>query len=77
MLSAKERIFSRHHTPKVIPGDVMEVRLEILKDSNFKMIDKKYIKPIGWKEITEKGNIETHLLQKNKRHLCQMQMATE
>jgi len=72
----RPRRFLAHHTLKVIPTDAMQVTVYPWKRRGnlrgYRMSEGLPIGPIKWKRITNKDEMETLLLERNKRHLQQM-----
>ena len=65
--------FHQHHSLKVVPDDSIEVTVTNSGRKGFR-ISGGGAKPITWRRITERGEIENFLLRRNKRHLQQVAM---
>ncbi|KAL7546462.1 hypothetical protein ACHAWF_009794, partial [Thalassiosira exigua] len=64
--------FFRHHVLKVIPDDAREVEV-CYEPEGIRRVGT-LGRNISWKRLTEKSEMEAHLLRRNKRHLQQVAM---
>ena len=70
--SAGEGLFFPHHTLKVLPSDARSVEVARDEESrHFRISNYLPIGPIVWTDVTSQEEIESLLLERNKRHLQQ------
>ncbi|KAL7552654.1 hypothetical protein ACHAWF_015884 [Thalassiosira exigua] len=71
--AAGDGTFFRHHTLKVIPKDAECIEVAIEEITNRWKISKRVLPPtILWRDVTSQSEMETLILERNKRHLQQM-----